>query len=399
MGALQKTNLARAFAAAVAISQVAFAEPQTAQMSDDARRGLGKLIIFGTADRNNEAVTGSYRKRTGGVLGGAAKGSEIGTIPVEVAKVPIFIPIPILREVGMIAGGIKGGVQRQAQELRDRLTEDLVEAVDQPLNNAALANDVFWAARKTRGAEPKLLAPDAEVPADADTVLYISLAEIGINVQKKEAIISTTANATLERAQDGTTIYRTTITYSERDTLANWAKNDYALWSGYRDFAGFYIGRELTARLFDRIRLEHSLAPTGTATVKPVKGDVWHARTRNASPTLAWNYALQGADAGRFDPGQILWDIEIYDAERPVYTARQVPGMSHTLSTPLQACGMLRWSVRPSFPTADGRKVGVWMRSPHGVDAGNSNDGRAASVAHAYIQDFATLSVSCRRRK
>jgi hypothetical protein len=65
---------------------------------------------------------------------------------------------------------------------------------------------------------------------------------------------------------------------------------------------------------------------------------------------------------------------------------------------PLEACKSYRWSVRPTY-VKDGRKFhGSWMRKGAQTAAGNGNVGRAVSVAHAYIQDFASLEVDCRAR-
>ena len=92
----------------------------------------------------------------------------------------------------------------------------------------------------------------------------------------------------------------------------------------------------------------------------------------------------------------ITWDIEIYDRQRPIYSAGRIRGTSHTPNVPLESCGDLYWTVRPTY-TVDGKtKVGRWMRQSPDGGASNGNVGRSISTAHAYVQDFALLQVSCR---
>ena len=94
---------------------------------------------------------------TGSVVLGMAKGAGVGTVPVEVGHVPINIPIPIVREIGMIVGGIAGVRERTVQDMRDRMVDDLASAVDQPLSNIALATDVYWGLRNVANVEIRLL--------------------------------------------------------------------------------------------------------------------------------------------------------------------------------------------------------------------------------------------------
>lgn len=364
-------------------------------MPEDVRGSVSKIVILATQGRSGEAVTGTYDKKTAGFLGGMAEGSEIGHIPVEVAKVPINIPIPILRELGMIAGAVSGGTQRQIQDFRDRLTEDLKDAVDQPLTNDSLANDVYWGLRRVQTLQPKLFATTTPIPEDTEAVLYVAITELGINVQEDVAIIATKAIARLERYDDGVTLFRKEIRYEDRDTLSNWTRKNTVHWREYRNFARHYIGREISAVLFERVDVEHTLSPRETKSVKRVKKNDWQGKTKMLSPELAWNSELQ--DAG-MDPATVTWDIEIYDRQRPVYTAGRISGTSHTPDVPLEACGDYYWTVRPSYVVDGQRKIGRWMRQQPDGGASNGNAGRAVSVAHAYIQDMARFKVDCRAR-
>jgi len=366
-------------------------------MSEELRTEISKIVILPIAGSSEESVTGTYGKDTPGLLGGIEKGSGMGSIPVEVGHVPIHIPIPILREIGMIAGGITGKVQRDIQEFRDRLTDDLSDAVEQPLTNTALATDVYWGLRNVSSVDPKLFAVTTPIPEGTDAILYINLDELTLNVQGKEAIITTAATARLERLSDRATLYRKEVKYEDRDKLDNWIDDDYLLWQQYRVFARHYLAREISAELYERIVVRRELAPVETDTVRRVKKNDWEGKSEPLTPTLAWAFELPDETPSLADGAEILWDIEIYDSYRPVYSAKQVAGTQHTLTAPLEACGKYRWTVRPTYHKEGVRKNGRWMRATSEAGTDNGNVGRAASEAHAYIQDFASLEIKCRR--
>ncbi|MDJ0793616.1 MAG: hypothetical protein QNI98_05160 [Woeseiaceae bacterium] len=377
----------------VAAAENVLGQAAVPHMPESVRTSVSRIIILPTDGLSSESVKGTYDRKTDGVLGGMAKGAGMGTIPVEVGPVPIGIPIPILRELGMIAGAIAGGTDRKLQEFRDSLTEDLRDAVDQPLTNDALANDVYWGLRRVGELQPKLFAVTTPIPEDTEALLYVAITDLSINVQKNEAIISTTALARLERFRDGSTLYRSEITYQDRDTLSNWTKNNAILWREYRNFARHYIGREISSALFERIDVSHDIAPDKSASIKANKKNIWQGKTKTRTPTLVWSSDLNDP---AIDPANITWDIEIYDRQRPIYSASRIRGTSHTPNVPLESCGDLYWTVRPTY-TVDGKsKVGRWMRQSPDGGVSNGNVGRSISTSHAYVQDFALLQVSCR---
>lgn len=375
----------------------AIASQAPTHMSEELRATISRIVILPINGDASESVTGTYGKKTLGLAGGVAKGSGVGSIPVEVGHVPVNIPIPLLREIGMIVGGITGSAQRQVQELRDRLTEDLSDTVEQPLTNSALATDVFWELKNVDSLDPRLFAVTTPIPEGTEAILYISIDELTLNVQKREAIITTSATAKLERLSDRSTLYRREVKYEDRDTLKNWLKDDSALWHQYRVFARHYIGREISAELYERVAQPAVLAPVATDSIKSVKKNDWQGRTESLTPTLAWQFELPDAAASAVAGADVLWDIEIYDSIRPVYSAKQVPGLQHTVTVPLAACKTYRWTVRPSYHREGGRRNGWWMRATSPTSGNNGNVGRAVSEAHAYIQDFASLEIKCRR--
>lgn len=409
-----RTNTTIVAAAAVALLLPAWAmsndiglQPEAAiqqsatHMSEEVRASVSKIVVLASEGASGEAVTGSYDKKTPGLVGGMAEGSKIGTIPIEVGGIPIGIPIPILREIGMIAGALSGGTQRAIQDFRDALTDDLKDAVDQPLSNDSLANDVYWGIRNVSTVQPKILALTTPVPEDTEAILFVALTELSINVQEDEAIITTTATARLQRYSDGVNLYRKEVSYEDRDTLSNWIENDAVLWREYRNFARYYLGREISAEVYERIELNHELVPAQSKSMKPAKKKEWQHESKSLRPTLAWNLELLGGGeygewSDNVDPSGITWDLEVYDSQRPVYTAKQFTGSSHAVDMPLEACEVYRWTVRPTYHVDGVRKNGEWMRLlPEGA-TDNGNAGRSVSVAHAYIQDFPSFRVGCR---
>jgi len=377
-------------------------EADDPDLPESVRAALTRIVVLPLPGPVDETLSGTYDKRTAGLAGGMSKGSQAGRgIGTDVGGVPIRIPFPILTFPGAVIGGIAGATQRQMQEFRDALTRDLARASSQPLTDDALAADVFWGLRSLPGIQSKVLAPGVDIPADTEAVLYVSIGDMSINVQGSEAIITTTADATLRRVSDGEHLYERTVQYQDRDKLANWTADDSALWRNYASFARHYIGREIAAQTFQRVPVGHVVTPIQSPDVSPVKRDAWRGTTKSLRPTLAWDLTVAGARpdypwAATIGEEDIDWEIEIYDLQRPVYAAERLPGPSHAVEAALEPCKTYHWSVRPAYRVDGVTRYGAWMRKP-GAE-GNGNVGRSASTAPAYIQDFATLEISCRAK-
>lgn len=375
--------------------------PAASHLSEALRSSIGKVVVLSGRSPVNQATTGSYEKETKGLLEGAVSGSQIGKgVGTEVGPVSMRIPIPILTWPGAIVGGIIGMTKGEVQDFRDALTEDLGKAASQPLGNDSLASQVFWRLKRVPGIDLKLLAATTPIPKDTDAILYVSLTDVTIDVQGKDAIISTTARATLRRLSDGVDIYDNPIHYEDRDTLGNWTRDDNALWGTYKNFARHYFGREISAETFDRVELNHGLQPKPTKSVKRVKRDDWQGVSKMLRPTLAWELSLLGGDAygawaGELTEADIDYDFEIYDDRRLVYAAKKVAESTHTLDVELEACKSYRWSVRPSYRVDGSRRFGEWMRRDADAYRGAAMVGRKISDAPAYTQDFATLKIKC----
>lgn len=389
---------------AAATVSLGWAVDSNTHMSEELRSSVKKVVVLPTDSPASQAVTGSYEDETKGLVDGAIAGSEIGKgVWKEVGGIPIGIPFPILTLPGALVGGISGATKRQIQEFRDELTGELANAASQPLTNDALASDVFWGIRRLPGLEPKIFALTTPIPGDTDAILYVSLTDVTINVDGTDAIITTSANATLRRLSDDTDLYHKQVQYQDRDDLSNWTRNDNALWRDYANFARHYIGREISAEVFDRVELKHELRPKETDSVARVKRNEWQGISRSTSPTLAWELTSSGGDsdgawASAIGDADIAYDVEIYDTHRLVYAAKQVPDPRHTIAQELDACKTYRWSVRPSYKVGGDIRFGEWMRLNSRANTGNGNVGKQASMAPAYIQDFASLEIKCGRK-
>ena len=376
-------------------------------MSEALRSSVKKVVVVAGQSPSDQEVKGTYDQETPGLIGGMNEGQRIGNIPTEIGGVAVNFPIPILTIPGAIFGGLTGASQRRVQDFRDALTDELANAENPQLTNTGLALDVYSGIRKLPNLDANLFAPTTPVPNDTDAVLYVGFNNIEIDVQEDEAIITTSAKATLRRLSDGSDLYEKEVEYQDRATLESWTDNANALWRAYANFARHYFGREISAEVFGRVDLRHELRPKKSDTVARVKKNDWQGVSKSTSPTLAWELTLLGDDsygswADAIDESDIHYDVEIYDLHRLIYAEKQVPDPLHTLEIEIDACKTYRWSVRPSYYVDGDIKFGQWMTNKSDTDTGTGTEiaiiGRNASEAPAYIQDFAILEIKCGRR-
>lgn len=376
-------------------------------MSEALRASVGKAAVVAGDAPPEEVISGDYEKATPGLVGGMSEGSRLGTISQEIGGVNVNFPIPILTLPGAIAGGLSGATQRQIQDFRDALTEDLASAGSKPLTNDGLALDVFQELGRLSDLEARLFSPSAEIPQETDAILYVRFGDITIDVEGKDAILAVSANATLRDRRNGSEMYETVARYQDRDTLANWTADGNALWHDYSNFAAHYLAREIGAAVFGRLETGHVLRPKETESVRRDRKNERLFVARSAPPTLAWNFELPANDptvagAAVIDESDVFYDVEIYDSHRLVYAAKQVADPSHTVAEDAGLCGTLRWSARPAYRIDGEVRFGEWLR----YDATESSGevpaiglaGRQASIAPAYTQDFPLLEIKCRRR-
>ncbi len=374
-------------------------------MSESLRTSMTNVVVVGGASPVDQEITGSYEKVTPGLYGGISSGAAAGSPSVQAGPVTVNIPISILTLPGAIFGGISGKAKEEIQDFRDAMTEDLAQANNRTLINDGLALDVFRDLQRLPELESKLFAASTPIPEDSDAVLYVSIDDITIDVQKKEAILTAAASLSLESVSTGEKLYSSTIRYQDRASLEDWTENENALWHDFANFARHYLGREIAADSFARIELQHELRPLASDDVELERKNNWQGSTNSATPTLAWELKLLGDDAygtwtDAINATNTFYDVEIYDAHRMVYEMKQISETQHTLVYELDPCQTYRWSVRPTYYIGDDIRIGEWMQhtpaTGTGIDKGIV--GKDAAAAPAYTQNFAALEFDCRRK-
>lgn len=383
-------------------------------MTEDLRAQVDAIVVVATRNPADQAVSGSYDKNTYGLVGGVAAGHDAGRVRKQVGHVPVDVRIPGTAIPGSIIGGLLGGMQREVQQLRDALTEELVDAGSTPLTDDGLAMDVYSRLRRVPELNSRIVGPTTPVPEDSDAVLHVNFGGVSIDVQGGDAIVTTTAVGLLRRVNDDVQLYRTVAHYRDGDTLRNWTEDDNRLWHTYVNYARYYLGQEIAARVYNRIELPQTLTPEGTDTVRRDRKNPLHFVSKTAQPELAWTLEVLDVTGGLFmgETGQldesVTWyDIEIFDRDRLVLYEEGVSEPRYPVPMALD-CGDYRWSVRPSWRVGEIVRYGRWMRFPpppkdadEGGDeqaAQNGLSGRAASEAPAYTQDFPMLTIACGRR-
>lgn len=383
-------------------------------MSEELRAQVDTMVVVATRNPADEAVSGSYEKDTYGLVGGVVAGHEAGRVRKQVGPVPVDVRIPGTAIPGVIIGGLLGGMQREIQQLRDALTEELVDAESTPLTDDGLAMDVYSRLRRVSDLNARVVGPSTPASEDTDAALHVNFDGVSVDVQGGDAIIRTTAVASLRRLNDDARLYRTIVHYRDRDSLRNWTEDDNRLWHTYVNYARHYLGREIAARVYSRIELPQTLTPEATDSVRRDRKNPLHFVSKTAHPELAWTLELADAsgnplsgESGNLDESVTWYDVEIYDGDRLVLLEEGFPEPRYTVPMELD-CGDYRWSVRPSWRVGGTVRYGRWMRFPPPNDADegegqeqapqNGLSGRAASQAPAYTQDFPSLTVACGRR-
>ena len=368
------------------------AEP-TVPMSAELRMSFSNIVVRAGTATAAEYVTGSYGKDTLTMGEGYQAGRDLGRIGTDIGGIPIYFPIRGVSEVASLIGALAGKTQEEIQAFRDRMTRDLLDAQSSPMTNDALASDVFWLVRGAPDISARILAADKPVPPETDAVLYVNLDSVQVTVEETVAVITTTSTVTLQRVSDGEHVYEQQLHYVDRDELKGWTRNDDAAWHSYAAYARHYLAREIALQVYERIQRWEELRPAASADIKPVKKNPWSGVTKTTTPTFAWDITVTDDSIDRSELG---YDLEIYDDLQMVYAERRLPGTRFTLPVELERCKTYRWSVRPSYRDGNALRYGEWMRFENGANTESGGAGVKASVATAYLYDFAELEVKCR---
>ncbi|MEL7186085.1 MAG: hypothetical protein AAFN50_06575 [Pseudomonadota bacterium] len=364
-------------------------------MSPELRAEFGFVVVRPGGAVASEHLTGTYNKDSLTMAEGVAKGGGLGRVGTDIGGIPVSMPVPILGELGMIVGGLIGAQQEAMQDFRDRLARDLVDAGGKPMSSESLADDVFWLIRGVPSLKTRLLLAEQPIPSNTEAVLFVSVDSIQISVKESDAVIMTTATATLMRSSDSRHVFEQQFVYEDRDTLENWTRDDDAAWHSYAAYARHYLAREIAARLYERVGPWSSLTPAKSRDIKPIKKNLWAGTTKVAMPELVWNAEV-------LDPTvpatAVTYDIEIYDPLQMVYAERGLQATSYRVPIELDGCQTYRWSVRPVLHYGNEVRYGEWMRADDGKATQRGGIGQRASEATAYLYDFPSFSVKCGRR-
>jgi len=377
-------------------------------MTESGRASVKKVVLLPTTGAAMSRVDGDYGKVRTGVLYGAAEGIAGGVTAAEVMTaaidkyylgqlISVAVVVPAAIIAGAIIGAVVGGVRTQVQKFRDDLTIDLADAANPPLRNDVLARDVYSQTRHIADIDTDVFAATTPLAPGTDAVLLVQITDLTLLIDKGEAVITTWAKATLRSVNTGKDLYVNAYRYEDRDTLRNWTSEDNALWRDYSNFARHYFSREISEEFFQRVELRHVLRPTATVMV----ADSWQNSATSANPTLEWELVLLGDDmyswANKIDEGDVDYDLEMYDAHRLVYFAKDIGETQHAVAAALEECQTYRWTVRPTYRFDGKTRVGEWMRyfSAHNREAGHL--GTKASQTPAFTSGFAQLRTVCGR--
>ncbi len=343
-------------------------------MSEELRASINTVVIKPSDKKPALHVDGDFRKETPEVGEGAAQGAGAGVAvtgqmiaedPRTLIIAPIILPVAVI--VGTITGAAAAKIQQEVQEFRDELTSDITESSNRPLPAEVLAESLRSRLQNLSDIDVAIDTDEGTIGAKVDAVLQVAVTSLTIMVEKADATMITNVHVMLRSTDDKQVLYRRMLSFAQKDSLSNWAKNDYAMWAGYLDSAKRNISREISADIFERILLRHVLRPVETESVAGISYEDWNGKTRTTTPTLAWELFLLGGDpygewTEQIDAGNTFYDLEIYDGARLAYAAEGIPEPRHEVRDTLEKCKTYSWSVRPIYKLDGKSRAGEWMR-------------------------------------
>ncbi len=348
--------------------------PTSSHMSEEHRAAI-KTVLVRPSDREPVVhVDGDYLKETPTVGEGAAAGAgagfaATGEMIAEDARgiliAPIVLPFAIV--LGSITGAAAAKIQQEIQEFRDELTSEITASSNRPLPAEMLAESLSSRLQGLQNMEASVKTGDVTNENDVDAFLDVSVTSLTILVEKGDATMTTNVSVALHRAGDNKLMFGRGYSFAQKNSLRNWAAEDYAVWAAYLQSAKRNISREISADMFERILLRHVLRPVASETVAGVSQGDWNGSARTQTPTLAWELFLLGGDSygewvDRIDADNVLFDLEIYDGATLAYAANDISESQHEVLSPLAKCKDYRWSVRPVYHVDGKSRAGEWMR-------------------------------------
>lgn len=343
-------------------------------MSEERRLSVKSVRVRPSGREPVVHVDGDYLKEMPSVGDGAAAGAgagfaATGQMIAEDARAILIAPIvlPFAIVLGSMTGAAAAKIQQEIQEFRDELTSEITASSNRPLPAEVLAEALSSRLQGLSDMEARIAAAEDTNSDGFDAYLDVSVTSLTILVEKSDATMTTNVSAALRRAGDNSTLFSHVYSFAQKDSLRNWAADDYAIWAAYLQSAKRNISREISADMFERILLRHVLRPVASDTVVGVSSRDWNGKTRIQKPTLAWELFLLGDDSygewvDRIDEDNIRFDLEIYDGATLAYAANDISQEHHEVLSPLDRCKNYSWSVRPVYEVDGKSRAGEWMR-------------------------------------
>ncbi len=346
----------------------------SSHMSEELRASIDTVLVRPSDRKPVVHVDGDYLKETptvgegaaaGAGAGFAATGEMIAEDPRGILLAPIVLPFAIV--LGSITGAAAAKIQQEIQEFRDELTSEITESSNQPLPAEVLAESLSSRLQRLSEMEARIAAGDDTNNDDVDAFLDVSVTSLTILVEKGDATMITNVSAALRSTEDNSVLFGRGYNFARKNSLRNWAADDYVVWAEYLQSAKRNISREISADMFERILLRHVLRPVASESVALVSRGNWNGKTRIQTPTLAWELFLLGGDSygewvDRIEEDNISFDLEIYDGATLAYAATGISESHHEVLSPLDQCKDYRWSVRPVYRVDGKSRAGEWMR-------------------------------------
>lgn len=379
--------------------------PVDTHVSDEIRASINTVAVRPSNTRPALYVEGDYGKttptvgegaRTGAGAGLAATGEMIGEDPRALLLMPIILPVALV--IGTVGGAAAAKVQQEIQEFRDDLTEELSEE-----SNPPLGVDILGEALRARLANSHDIASiliDAEntVPENVDAIVDIRVKDLTIMVDGKHAIMTTSAVAELRLTESDRVVYHKTFIYADKETLGDWVKDENALWTDYVDRARRHFTRAISNDFFVGVLLRHVLRPTKDGDDNRNSGKaLWSSTAKTATPLLSWELILLGDDAygawtEEIDATSAMYELEVFNEGRLVYSANNIPTPYHEVETALDGCTTYSWSVRPHYQIDGRTRTGEWMNYDTRVGRIFRSEN---SETPDHWRDFPKLKIGC----
>jgi len=302
-----------------------------------------RLIV----DRDHEGPTGDEV-----VLGTLAGIDFAGEMVSEDASGVLLLPIVL--PLAMVAGAISGSMRAEIMEAQKESADQLLKFEHLPIPSEVMAEQVQSYFAEAPVIDSVLITAADPAPDDVDAIMTIEVQSLHIGITGHDASMTLTAVAELRGKDRSTISNRRVFNYTVKNTVTEWVVNDSERWNEFVNDAIHYFATRISEELFQKIRVRHVLRPIDTD-------------TRTHTPMLAWELILLGGDnyadwEQPIEAEEARYTLEIYQADRLVYSANHIDGTRHTVQKPLPACTSFRWSVPPIYPMGNKTRAGNWMR-------------------------------------